>query len=255
MIRIGSLFTGIGGLDLGLEMAFAEAGILARVEYQVEIDPFCRAVLAKHWPNVPRFEDVQTESLPDADLLCGGFPCQDLSVAGRGAGLTGKRSQLWWDYARHIARIHPAVAIVENVSHGRGRWLPYVRRDLCRLGYRTRAVQVSARDVGAPHLRERVFVIAYAHGEPLRLQQQRLAARPSRGVRDGKKTLAPHDGLPGHVAGASNWAPRPCIRGMDDGFPRGMDNDRNRTLGNAAVPQAAQVIGRIIIDDTRREAA
>ena len=94
---IGSLFSGIGGLELGLELA----GV-GHTVWQVECDPFCRQVLAKHWPKTERFDDVRNvgkHNLKYVDVICGGFPCQDISYAGKGAGLAGKRSGLWYEYA------------------------------------------------------------------------------------------------------------------------------------------------------------
>jgi site-specific DNA-cytosine methylase len=159
---IGSLFSGIGGLELGLE----RAGV-GRVVFQVELDPFCRAVLEKHWPGVDRsVVDVRAASasvLPRVDVLCGGFPCQDLSAAGKGAGLAGARSGLWFEFRRLVAELAPSYAVVENVASGAKRWLCEVRSGLHELGYRTTALGISAADVGAPHRRERIFVVAYAH--------------------------------------------------------------------------------------------
>lgn len=97
-LTIGSLFSGIGGLELGLEWAG-----LGPVKWQVEQSGFCRRVLAKHWPNVRRFRDVRevgSAELTPVDLICGGFPCQDLSSAGKGAGLAGRLSGLWWEFLR-----------------------------------------------------------------------------------------------------------------------------------------------------------
>ena len=112
-MRIGSLFSGIGGLELGLE----RAGV-GRVAWQVEIDPFCRAVLAKHWPDVERFEDVRSvgaSNLSPVDVICGGFPCQDVSLAGLGRGLEGERSGLWFEYLRIVTEMRPRFVVVENV--------------------------------------------------------------------------------------------------------------------------------------------
>ena len=113
-LTFGSLFAGIGGFDLGLE----RAGM--RCEWQVEIDPYARAVLAKHWPEVRRWEDVRTfppkEGEWGVDVICGGFPCQDISVAGKGVGLAGARSGLWYEFARIIGEIRPRFVIVENVA-------------------------------------------------------------------------------------------------------------------------------------------
>lgn len=163
-MAMGSLFSGIGGLELGLEAAG-----FGPVVWQVEIDPFCRQVLAKHWPGADRSaEDVCTAGcvprmfpLERVDLICGGFPCQDLSAAGRGAGLEGARSGLWYECRRIIGELRPRIAVIENVSSGAARWLPQVRRQLCELGYDTAALAISASDVGAPHRRARIFVVGF----------------------------------------------------------------------------------------------
>ena len=126
---IGSLFSGIGGLELGLERAG-----LGRVVWQIEIDPTRRRVLAKHWPYVRRYVDVrERHELEPVDILCGGFPCQDVSDAsrGRGGGIEGQRSGLWKEYARIIGDLEPLFVIVENVAGAAiKKWLPTVRRDL-----------------------------------------------------------------------------------------------------------------------------
>jgi DNA (cytosine-5)-methyltransferase 1 len=144
---------------------------VGRVAWQVEIDPWCRAVLAKHWPEASRSVDDVTRasaaSLSPADVICGGFPCQDVSSAGLGAGLDGARSGLWREYLRIVDELRPRAVVVENVASGKGRWLREVRGNLCELGYRTRALGVGASDVGAPHLRRRIFVLALADGETL----------------------------------------------------------------------------------------
>jgi DNA (cytosine-5)-methyltransferase 1 len=157
---IGSLFSGIGGLDLGLEAA----GV-GQVVWQVEIDKRCRQVLAKHWPDAERQEDVKTvgsRNLGRVDVICGGFPCQDVSSAGKREGLSGAASGLWYEYERIVRELRPRAVVVENVSSGARKWLPTVRRMLGALGYRTRAITVAASDVGAPHLRRRIFVLAIA---------------------------------------------------------------------------------------------
>ena len=244
-MKIGSLFAGIGGLELGLERALPNA----RTIWQVEIDSFCREILAKHWPHASRYDDIrETESsaLARVDLICGGFPCQDISVAGRGGGLAGERSGLWRDFARIVGDLYPRFVVVENVAHGRGRWLPFVRRDLCFLGYRTRAVQVSASDVGAPHRRERVFVIANADRESLRVKSERLTARRSRGVRGQGKGIALDDGSARNVAGASRWAARPALLRVDDGLSDRLVRARERAIGNAVSPAVSEVIGRMV---------
>ena len=161
-LTFGSLFAGIGGFDLGLE----RAGM--RCEWQVEIDPYARAVLAKHWPDVRRWEDVRTFPPPEGewgvDVICGGFPCQDISVAGKGAGLAGARSGLWYEYARIIGELRPRYVIVENVAALLARGMGTVLGDLSALGYDAEWHVIPASAVGAPHRRERVWVVAHTDG-------------------------------------------------------------------------------------------
>ena len=165
-MNVGSLFSGIGGFDLGFE----RAGM--RVSWQVELDPYCRAVLARHFPDAARFEDVQevgVGSLDPVDLICGGFPCQDLSSAGRGAGIDGARSGLWSEFARIVRELRPRYVVVENVPAlltGKGkRWdrgpISRVLGDLAEAGYDAEWSCLSAREFGAPHLRKRVWIVAY----------------------------------------------------------------------------------------------
>jgi DNA (cytosine-5)-methyltransferase 1 len=165
-VNVGSLFAGIGGFDLGFE----RAGM--RVSWQVEQDPYCRAVLARHFPDAARFEDVcevGARELAPVDLVCGGFPCQDLSSAGRGAGLDGARSGLWSEFARIVRELRPRYVVVENVPAlltGRGkRWdrgpIGRVLRDLAEARYDAEWACLSAREFGAPHLRKRVWIVAY----------------------------------------------------------------------------------------------
>ena len=167
-MKIGSLFAGIGGLELGLEWAG-----LGEVVFQVERDPYCRAVLAGHWPHVPRFTDVHkvgAKCLPAIDLLCGGFPCQDVSSAGKRAGLGSAerptaRSGLWFEFERLVGELRPSWVVVENVASGAARWVPAVRRRLWTRGYDSLPVVIEASQVGARHRRARVFVVA-RHADP-----------------------------------------------------------------------------------------
>jgi len=112
-VNILSLFAGIGGLELGLERAG-----LGTTRWQVELEPFNRKVLAAHWPDAERFADVRdvsAEDFPGCDVICGGFPCQDISSAGKGEGIDGQRSGLWREFARLIGEIRPRIVVVENV--------------------------------------------------------------------------------------------------------------------------------------------
>jgi DNA (cytosine-5)-methyltransferase 1 len=226
-MNIGSLFSGIGGLELGLEWAG-----LGPVMWQVEKDPFCRSVLAKHWPHVPRYVDVKevgARQLEAVELICGGFPCQDVSSAGKRAGIhAGTRSGLWLEYRRVLAELRPVFAVVENVGSDVPAWLPQVRRDLHLLGYRTRALGIAARDVGAHHGRARVFVVAHAdgQGEPARAQHAEMA-----------------------IPQAPSWAggrfTEPDMVRVVPGLSGGL-HQRLRGLGNSVVPQCAQIVGQVI---------
>lgn len=159
-MKIGGLFSGIGGLELGLE----RAGV-GRTVWQVEKDEWCRRVLAKHWPDAIRYEDVTEmdwSQVEPVEVLCGGFPCQDISLAGLGAGMAGERSGLWREYARAIRELRPRFVVVENVSALLARGLGDVLGDLAACGYDTEWDCIPAAAVGAPHRRDRVFVIAHA---------------------------------------------------------------------------------------------
>lgn len=162
-MRIGSLFSGIGGLELGLERSG-----LGQVVWQVERDPFCRRVLEKHWPHVRRYDDVcdvGAENLERVDLVCGGFPCQDVSSAGRRAGLDGSRSGLWFEFARVVDELRPRWVVVENVASGARLWVDAVRESLGLLGYASLPIPIEAADCGALHRRTRVFIVAHTHGD------------------------------------------------------------------------------------------
>lgn len=259
-LTIGSLFAGIGGLDLGLERAG-----LGPVLWQAEIDPFCRRVLAKHWPDARRYEDVREvdESAPRVGVLCGGFPCQDLSHAGKRAGLAGERSGLWFEFLRVVGELRPGWVLVENVHQAWRKWVPVVRGTLGRLGYASVPLRLSAAEVGAWHLRRRAFVVAHADGQRLRDLSRRwveaareVAAEPLFATAVGANA-ANDDGVgelqsQGSVVGkwrrdrdGAWWGAEPDVDRVVHGVPRGVD--RRRALGNAVVPQVAEVIGRAIV--------
>jgi DNA (cytosine-5)-methyltransferase 1 len=221
---VGSLFSGIGGLELGLEMTGGFKTI-----WQVEIDDYANKVLAKHWPDVPRYRDVrechgeladaisdglegergerviagqvglcdreggdkEQVILPYVDLICGGFPCQDVSLAGARAGLDGKRSTLWSEFARLIREIRPRWILAENVggllSSDDGRFFGNILRDLAGAGYDAEWGVLSAADMGAPHLRKRVFIVAHACEQR---RQQVAGGTPSdEGKNEGRTTV------------------------------------------------------------------
>ena len=173
MITVGSLFSGIGGLELGLERAGME------VVWQVEREPYALRVLEKHWPDVERFTDVRDvgrHNFKAVDLICGGFPCQDVSLAGKRAGLEGERSTLWSEFARIIRELEPRWVLAENVpgllSSDSGRFFGNVLRDLAASGYDAEWDCIPAAAVGAPHRRYRVFIVAHANGHGLAKAEQ-----------------------------------------------------------------------------------
>ena len=158
-MRVLDLFSGIGGFSLGLERAGMQTVAFC------EINPYCRDVLRAHWPDVPIHEDITAlrgSDVGPVDVICGGFPCQDISDAGPRKGLEGARSGLWSEYRRLIEEIRPAWVVIENVAALRGRGLGTVLREISALGYDAEWHCVPASAVGAPHRRDRVWIIAYA---------------------------------------------------------------------------------------------
>lgn len=226
----GSPFSGIGGLDRGLEEAEWTCA------WQIEINPFCRAVLEHHWPDVPRFadvKDVDPRDLAPVDLIAGGFPCQDISDAhtnGQRQALSGPLSGLWVEFRRLVAHLRPVWVLVENVAAWR-RWVPSVRGDLHQLGYASLPLQLSAGSFGAPHRRPRVFLVAHANGQ----------GEPLRAIHAEVARLSP---LP---RGGGDWGlTTPRNLRVDDGVPARMD--RLHALGNAVVPQVGRYLGRLIME-------
>ena len=158
-MNVLDLFSGIGGFSLGLDRAGFKTVAFC------EVDKKCQAVLKKHWPDVPIFDDVSNlrgEDIEETiDVICGGFPCQDISLAGKGAGLEGERSGLWTEFHRLIKEIKPKYAIIENVSALRSRGLDQVLRSLAEIGYDAEWHCITAASVGAPHRRDRIWIVAY----------------------------------------------------------------------------------------------
>lgn len=273
-MRIGSLFSGIGGLELGLE----RAGV-GNTVWQVEKEPFCRQVLARHWPDAIRYEDVTEvdwNTVEPVEVICGGFPCQDISLAGKGAGLDGERSGLWREYVRAVRVLRPRYVVVENVAALFVRGFDRVLGDLASLGFDAEWSIVSAASVGAPHLRRRVFVLAYADRGRLEVGPQldgQAEQDPADGHPRGRHAhglcdeMADADRAIGPTAGSASeavqgpaplqrpgrrgclsrehWAVEPDVGRVADGVPSRVD--RLKGLGNAVVPQVAEAIGRAIM--------
>ena len=165
-MKVLDLFSGIGGFSLGLERAGFKTVAFC------EIEPYCQKVLKKHWPDVPIYEDVRNVTAERLgadgifpDVITGGFPCQDISLAGRQAGIEAERSGLWSELVRIIGDIRPKYAIVENVtaliSGDRGRWFGRVLGDLAEIGYDAEWHCIPASELGAHHHRDRVWIICY----------------------------------------------------------------------------------------------
>lgn len=238
--RLLDLFSGIGGFSLGLE----RSGGFKTVAF-CEVEPFCTKILNKHWPEVPVYGDVReltAERLASdgirVDAICGGFPCQDISLAGKGAGIEGERSGLWSEYARLIGELRPRYVFVENVAALLGRGLDRVLGDLAALGYDAEWHCIPAYTVGLPHHRSRVWIVA---------------------DRDGLRELQPRWGFSnerrwrGNVRQAIDWV-LSCggILRSHDGIPAGLD--RIAACGNAVVPQIPELLGRAVLHAEGRAA-
>lgn len=157
-MKHGSLFSGIGGIDLGFEMAGIET------TWTCEIDDWANGLLQKRFPNAKHYRDVQKigkNNLESVDIISGGFPCQDISTAGKGAGLDGKRSGLWFEMWRIICELRPRWVLIENVANLANKGGARVLHDLAKAGYDAEWQVISARDVGGKHLRKRLWIIAY----------------------------------------------------------------------------------------------
>lgn len=173
--RIGSLFSGIGGLDLATEAVFG-----GEVAWHSEVDPYACHVLQQWWPGTPNLGNIQAvHHFPEASVLCGGFPCQDISSAGTRTGLRGRRSGLWSEFARAIREVGPKVVVVENVGQFRARGLDQVLAELAKAGFDAEWTSLRAANVGAPHRRERVFILAYADRVFVRDVAERLELDPT----------------------------------------------------------------------------
>jgi DNA (cytosine-5)-methyltransferase 1 len=163
-VNVGSLFSGYGGLDLAVEEVYG-----ATTVWHSELDRNASKVLEQHWPEVPNLGDiarVQWADVEPVDILCGGFPCQDISTAGLGRGITeGTRSGLWYFMADAVRHLRPRLVVVENVAALLVRGVDIVLGDLADIGYDAQWVSVRASDVGAPHRRQRVFLTAHPSGE------------------------------------------------------------------------------------------
>lgn len=273
-LKVIDLFSGFGGLSLGLE----RTGGFETVAF-CEIEEFPRRVLAKHWPKVRCYHDVRTLTADvlkrdgiSVDVICGGFPCQDVSLADKRGGLEASRSGLWSEYDRLIGELRPDFVVVENtpglLSLGMGR----VLGDLASRGYDAQWDSIPANRLGAPHERDRVWIVAYPNedglqervhvsgtgGEaPSREQPRRspdrvFASQERANPDEGKQSLGRSLGRMGRLFQPVPWhrawpiTSEPVLGRGADGIPNRLD--RCGHLGNAVVPQIPELIGRAILD-------
>lgn len=287
--RVLDLFSGIGGFTLGLE----RAGGFETVAF-CEIEEFPRKVLEKHWKGIPIYEDIreltrerlESDGIAGITVVVGGFPCQDLSVAGSQEGIDADRSGLWTEMCRIISEIRPRYAIVENVtailSGDNGRWMQRVLGDLESIRYDTEWHCIPASELGANHHRDRFWLISYPQHpgcdpttesgsdakDVRRSQEGQDSTIESQGVRDtGTVPDTDSERLQGRenhgvfTQGRSRWQQflagqfchfesirdvKPTVCGSDDGIPDYAH--RIKALGNAVVPQIPEIIGRAIME-------
>lgn len=280
-MTVGSLFSGIGGFDLGFERAGFD------IAWQVEIDDYANRVLAKHWPHVSRFRDVRecgAATLAPVDVICGGFPCQPHSLAGRRLASADERD-LWGEFARIIREIRPRWVVAENVSgllsSEAGRFFGRVLGDLAACGYDAEWDCLPASAFGAPHQRDRVWVVAHARSSghrraehlrdvrslqvgPDRPREAGVAGESSEVQADvadaasrrregrwqqilGRDCSTHPEGQADHALAERFgyiWRTEPNVDRVAHGIPARVD--RLRGLGNAIVPQIAEWIARRI---------
>jgi DNA (cytosine-5)-methyltransferase 1 len=261
------LFSGIGGFALGAEWA----GLKFDGYYHSDIDDYANKVYAKRFPESINLGDIcgiNGRDLPSGDwVIAGGFPCQDISTAGKGAGLDGARSGLWFEYARLIGELRPGFAIMENVGALTRRGLDRVLGSLAEIGYDAEWQDIRASDVGAPHRRERIWIVAYptsskcdagteVAGKLLAVQGNRIkhdntdrssqdvadanAARPQRQCKSSSSAKAHPWTRSTYERAKQIWATEPDVGRVANGIPSRVD--RLKCLGNSIVPQIAAMI-------------
>jgi len=275
-IRVLDLFSGIGGFSLGLERAGMETVAF------VEIDEYCQKVLKKHWPDVPIFSDIKTFGRSvfgeTVDLICGGFPCQPFSVAGKRNGTNDNR-HLWPEMLRVIQEYKPSWVVAENVrgilSIEQGMVFEQACLDLEGEGYEVQPFIIPACAVNAPHRRDRVWIVANLQRlgwetrtrEGIQPQEQITKGQDAGNINTERIVADPTgEGLEGQMWEKQSWVggrPSPQDRGKFDTWDKnwyeiatrfcrvadGVSNrvDRLKCLGNAVVPQIVEIIGRTII--------
>lgn len=253
-----SLFSGIGGFDL----AAYRCGLRFDRHLFSEIDPYAIKVFQARFPDAEALGDItKIKDLPDDEyIICGGFPCQDISVAGKGAGLAGARSGLWFEMLRLIGDLRPRFVIVENVGALLVRGIDTVLGTLAEIGYDAEWQIISAASVGAPHRRERIYIVAYPaidHSDSWRPESAGFIRKAGATGR-GDAMAYPNSAQPttkseraertqGDISERRRsrgrrewWTTEPNVGRVANGIPSRVD--RLKCLGNAIVPQCAEVI-------------
>lgn len=253
-MRVLDLFAGIGGFSLGLEKAGFETVAFC------EIDPYAQSVLKKNWPGIPVYDDVRCITADrlvsdgiGVDVITGGFPCQDISVAGNQKGIDAERSGLWSECARLLGELRPRYAIFENVTNllngDGGNWFKRVLWDISQIGYDAEWHCISASAVGAHHHRDRVWIVAYPAN---------ISDTSSKGLQGGKKTgndgkdrQEPRNQLITRLGGVQRgiWEIEPNVGRVANGIPK--RSHRLKCLGNAVVPQIPEIIGNTLIKEVK----
>jgi DNA (cytosine-5)-methyltransferase 1 len=232
-LRVIDTFSGIGGFTLAGEML----GGFETVCF-VEREPFCQKILRKHWPHIPIHDDIRTfqPEMGSADVICGGFPCQDISLAGKQAGIHhGTRSGLFYELMRVVCLVRPRFLVLENVSAILSNGLDVVLGELAEAGFDAEWACVPASAVGACHQRDRWWLVANAHNKGSQGLREKLEFQQS--SRQISITWGHQPRMP-----KSNWrcfVSQPVLRRGDDGLSGRVD--RLKSLGNAVVPQVAQI--------------
>jgi DNA (cytosine-5)-methyltransferase 1 len=261
---VGSLFSGIGGLDLGLERAGLE------IVWQSEIDPFACKVLKKHWPKVVNHGDIKQidwAAVEPVDIICGGYPCQPFSLAGQRKGTDDPR-HLWPWVRTAISELRPQYAILENVRGHLSLGGTTVIGELAEIGYDAEWRVVSAAGLGAPHRRERIIIVAYPNNSRSGTSERGIDSKRKKKIEERKDVSQfGISGCGSEMADSSSerlqrpiwalsqrngngftnggwWEIEPSVGRVVDGIPDRVD--RLKGLGNAVVPQVAEYIGRLI---------
>lgn len=234
-MTVGSLFSGVGGLDLGFERAGFE------IKWMCEKDEWRREKLSERFPGRPIFDDVnELTDPPHADIIIGGFPCQDISTAGAGAGIAGKKSGLWGEMLRVVRTVRPRYVAIENVANLVNRGLRTVLGGLAESGYDAEWQTLSACMFGAPHVRRRMFIVAYPYGVG-QLQPERCLPDVGGWTSDGST-----------AARGRSWPPEPEMDRVAHGLPDRLAQER--ALGDAVSPPVAEYVARRIRQHAARNA-